>query len=247
MSASPYPAGLTPEMVALAGVSLRVKRPRYDWSAVARPAQLPPPGEWRTWLVMAGRGFGKTRTGAEWLTEEVQSGRMRRVAVVAPTAADARDVMVEGESGLLAVGTRRLFRPTYEPSKRRLTWPNGAIGTLYSADEPERLRGPQHDGSWSDEIGVWRYPDAWDQLQFGLRLGIDPRQIATTTPRPTTLVRSLAGVDRPDVVVTRGTTHENAANLAPAFLEQIANRYEGTRLGRQEIGGELLTLSLIHI
>jgi len=228
-------------MVALAGVSLRAKRPRYDWSAVARSAQLPPPGEWRTWLVMAGRGFGKTRTGAEWLTEEVQAGRMRRVAIVAPTAADARDVMVEGESGLLAVGTRRGFRPTYEPSKRRLTWPNGAMGTLYSADEPERLRGPQHDGAWSDEIGVWRYPDAWDQLQFGLRLGTDPRQVATTTPRPTTLVRSLVGPDRQDVVVTRGSTHENAANLAPVFLEQIANRYEGTRLGRQEIGGELLT------
>ena len=234
---------------ALAEVRLHayLVRPRYVWYAKdgvpgeARPAQTPPDGNWRTWLVMAGRGFGKTRTGAEWLTEEVQAGRMRRVAVVAPTAADARDVMVEGESGLLAVGTRRLFRPTYEPSKRRLTWPNGAIGTLYSADEPERLRGPQHDGAWADEIGVWRYPDAWDQLQFGLRLGTDPRQVATTTPRPTALVRSLIARVGQDVEMTGGTTRDNAANLAPAFLDQIITRYEGTRLGRQEIGGELLT------
>ncbi len=211
--------------------------PRGDWERIARPNQLPPPGDWRTWLVLAGRGWGKTRTGAEWVRAQVEQGTARRVALVGPTAADVRDVMVEGTSGILSISPNHA-RPIYEPSKRRLTWPNGAIATTFSADEPDRLRGPQHDCAWADELAAWRFPDAWDQLQLGLRLGADPRQIVTTTPRPVRLVRDL--LNAPTTAVTRGSTGENAANLAPAFLDQIVKRYQGTRLGRQELDGELL-------
>lgn len=186
---------------------------------------------------MAGRGFGKTRTGAEWVRDEVMHHGARRVALVAPTAADARDVMIEGESGLLEVCTRYGFRPLYEPSKRRLTFPNGAKAYAYSADEPDRLRGPQHDLGWCDEIAAWRRPETWDNLQFGLRLGENPRQVATTTPKPVKLVRAL--VKEPTTAVTRGHTDENLANLAPAFRD-IIEKYRGTRLGRQELAGELL-------
>jgi phage terminase large subunit-like protein len=157
---------------------------------------------------------------------------------VAATAPDARDVIVEGESGILAVCPSS-ERPTYEPSKRRLTWPNGAIATTYSADEPDRLRGPQHTDAWADELASWRYPEAWDQLQFGLRLGLNPRAIVTTTPRPTPLVKDL--IASPTTHVTRGSTYENAANLAPAFLESIERKYAHTRLGRQEIFAEVLS------
>lgn len=209
----------------------------YDWPFWARPAQLPPQGNWRVWLLLAGRGFGKTRTGAELIRARVAAWSARRLALVAPTAADARNVMVEGESGILAISPP-WDRPRYEPSKRRLTWPNGAIATLYSADEPERLRGPQHDATWCDELGSWRYPEAWDMLMFGLRLGTDPRVVVTTTPRPTKLIRAL--IADPTAVVTRGSTYENRANLPPAFLDQIIRKYEGTRLGRQEIEAELL-------
>lgn len=209
----------------------------HDWRFWARPNQLPPPGDWRTWLLLAGRGFGKTRTITEWVRDEVQSGRCGRVALVAPTVADVRDVLVEGESGILAVSPDDA-RPTYEPSKRRLTWGNGAIATTYSADEPDRLRGPQHDRAACDEIAAWRYPETWDMLMFGLRLGDDPKAAVATTPRPVRLVRELLA--SPTTVVTRGTTYENAGNLAPAFLEQIVAKYEGTRLGRQELNAELL-------
>ena len=143
----------------------------HSWAAIARPNQLPPPGDWwQIWLLLAGRGFGKTRTLAEWVCEQVLFGLASRIALVAATAADARDVLVEGESGILAVAPP-WFRPIYEPSKRRLTWPNGAIGTTFSAEEPERLRGPQHDAAVCDELGSWSRPETWDMLQFGLRLG----------------------------------------------------------------------------
>jgi phage terminase large subunit-like protein len=210
---------------------------KTDWEFWARDAQLPPSGDWRVWLLLAGRGFGKTRTGAEFVRARVGSGRARHVALVAPTAADVRDVMVEGESGLLAVSPDK-ERPVYEPSKRRLTWLNGAVATMFSADEPERLRGPQHDLAWCDELAAWRYPEAWDMLMLGLRLGDDPRAVATTTPRPTKLIRALLA--DPTVAVTRGTTRANQANLAPAFLDAIVRRYRGTRLGRQELDAELL-------
>ncbi|MBV9551694.1 MAG: DNA-packaging protein [Alphaproteobacteria bacterium] len=210
---------------------------RHDWQQWARKSQMPPAGDWRTWLLLAGRGFGKTRTGAEFVRARIGARKAHHVALVAPTAADARDVMVEGESGLLAIGPPG-EQPWYEPSKRRLTWRNGAIATTYSADEPERLRGPQHDMAWCDELAAWRYPAAWDMLMFGLRLGDDPRTVVTTTPRPTKLIKGLLA--DPKVVVTRGSTFENRGNLAPAFLDQIVRRYEGTRLGRQELEAEIL-------
>jgi phage terminase large subunit-like protein len=213
---------------------------KYAWKPL--DAQKPPPGDWRVWLLLAGRGFGKTRTGAEFVRAQVEAGRARRIALVAPTALDARSVMVEGESGLLSIGPSQ-ERPAYEPSLHRLTWKRyGAVATLFSADEPNRLRGPQHDLAWCDELAAWRYPQAWDMLMFGLRLagpgGGDPRAIVTTTPRPIRLIRELLA--DPKVVVTRGRTADNAAHLAPAFLDQIVRRYEGTRLGRQELDGELL-------
>jgi phage terminase large subunit-like protein len=209
----------------------------YDWPFWARSNQLPPPGGWRIWLLLAGRGFGKTRTGAEFVRAHVAARTAGRLALVAPTAADARAIMVEGESGILAVSPY-WDRPRFEPSKRRLTWANGAIATLYSAAEPERLRGPQHDAAWCDELASWRYPEAWDMLLFGLRLGNDPRVVVTTTPRPTTLLRGL--LHDPTIAITRGTTYENRPNLAADFFEHIVRRYEGTLLGRQEIEAEFL-------
>ena len=217
---------------------------RFHWPSWARPGQLPPGGDWTVWLLLAGPGFGKTRVGAEWVRGEVCGatplgpGRYRRLALVAETAADARDVMVEGESGLLAVHPAE-FRPRYEPSKRRISWPNGAIATLYNATEPDQLRGPQHDAAWCDELAKWRHGEAtWDMLQFGLRLGERPRQVVTTTPRPLRLLKAILA--SPDTVTTRGTTHDNRENLAPAFFTRIIQRYEGTRLGRQELDGEIL-------
>lgn len=156
---------------------------------------------------------------------------------MAETAADARDVMIEGDSGILACSPP-WFKPRYEPSRRRLTWPNGARATSYSAEKPDQLRGPQHDLAWADELAKWRYVDAWDQLLFGLRLGMNPQCTITTTPRPTPLVKSLAK-DRLSVL-TRGSTYENLGNLAPPFLEAILKKYEGTRLGRQELDAEIL-------
>ena len=209
----------------------------YDCRLWQRPKQGTPPGDWTIWLILAGRGFGKTRTGAEWVREQVTQGGAGRVALVGPTAADVRDTMIEGESGLLAVFPPE-ERPKYEPSKRRVTFHNGAVATAYSADEPDRLRGPNHDLAWCDELAAWRYPDAWDMLVFGLRIGIHPRALVTTTPRPTAIIRNLVG--RGDVEVVRGSTFENRQNLAPSFFDEVVARYEGTRLGRQELHAEIL-------
>lgn len=216
----------------------------YDWGFWGRPSQFAPPGDWLTWLILAGRGFGKTRTGGEWVRSIVcgstplSGGGYGRIALVAETAADARDVLVEGESGLLAIHPPG-FRPNYEPSKRRLTWPNGAVATLYNAVEPDQLRGPQHDAAWCDELAKWRYAqETWDQLQFGLRLGVDPRQCITTTPRPIPTLRQIMKTDT--TAITRGSTYDNRANLASSFLSQVIERFEGTRLGRQELNAELL-------
>lgn len=219
----------------------------WDWRFWARPEQIEPLGDWSNWLILAGRGFGKTRTGAEWVRSVVSGdtplapGRFHRLALVAETAADARDVIVEGVSGILAV-TPRDFRPLYEPSKRRLTWPNGAVATLFSAEDPEQLRGPEHDAAWCDELAKWRYAqEAWDMLQFGLRLGDVPRCVITTTPRPIPIVRELLKQEASGLAkVTRGRTLDNQANLAARFIEKIVDRYAGTRLGRQELDAELL-------
>ncbi|MGR3524848.1 MAG: DNA-packaging protein [Paracoccaceae bacterium] len=212
----------------------------YDWRGFnARPDQIAPDGDWDIWLALAGRGWGKTRTGAEWIREQVEAGA-KRIALVAETAADARDVMVEGESGLLSLYPPS-DRPLYEPSKRRVTWANGAVATLFNATEPDQLRGPQFDCAWSDEIAKWRYArESWDQLQFGLRLGAHPRQMVTTTPRPIELVKAIVSGQEGKVVVTRGRTMDNASNLAAPFLRKIKAKYEGTRLGRQELDAEIL-------
>lgn len=216
----------------------------WDWRAWARPNQLPPEGDWLTWLVLAGRGFGKTRCGSEWVRSiacgrtPMAPGTHRRIAIVAETAADARDVLVEGDSGILSVHPTDM-RPMYEPSKRRLTWPNGAVATLYNAVEPDQLRGPQHDAAFCDELAKWRYArETWDQLQFGLRLGNDPRQIITTTPRPIPVLKEIMASST--TRTTRGSTYDNRANLADAFVKQIIAKYEGTRLGRQELNAEIL-------
>jgi predicted phage terminase large subunit-like protein len=213
-----------------------------DWSTQARPEQLPPPGDWWTiWLILAGRGFGKTRTGAEWVRAIAEAATVHRIALVGPTASDVRDVMVEGESGLLAISPNH-NRPTYEPSKRRITWDNGCIATMFSSEEPDRLRGPQHGAAWCDELASWRnIAETWNMLQFGMRLGKSPRTLISTTPRPVKLLRELLAREGQDVAVTRGSTYDNRDNLAPSFFSQIVKAYEGTRLGRQELNAELLT------
>lgn len=215
----------------------------FDWRGTfARPDQVIPDallkGDKDGWFACAGRGWGKTRVGAEAVRECVERHGYRRVGLIAPTAADARDVMVEGESGLLAVSPPWMM-PVYEPSKRRLTWPNGAVGTLFSADEPERLRGPQYDVIWADEFAAWRYAmEAWDNATFGLRLGNKPLKFVTSTPKPTPMVRAL--VADPDFVLTRGSTFDNAANLAASALRTFRRKYEGTRVGLQELYANIL-------
>lgn len=220
---------------------------KWHWRFWARPNQIAPSGLWNTWLVLAGRGFGKTRMGSEWIRENVcgptplargNSG-WERIAIVAETAADARDVMVLGDSGILACHPKD-FRPEWSPTNRRLTWPNGVSAWVYNATEPDQLRGPQHHAAWSDELAKYRYmQETWDQLQFGLRLGEHPRALVTTTPRPLPLIKRL--MDDVDTVVTRGATLDNKSNLAANTVKQLYERYGGTRLGRQELQGEVLT------
>lgn len=211
----------------------------YDWRFWARPKQLPPAGRWFLWLLRTGRQWGKTLTGAQWVRTQIEEEGRRSIALVSDTAADARDVMIEHpQSGILAVSPP-WFRPIYEPTKRRLTWPNGAQARTFSAEDPEQLRGPQHDAAWCDELGKWKHQlETWDNLMFGLTLGLDPRCIITTTPRPTPLIKALS--HRADVILTQGHTLENIDNLAPDVRERIIARYQGTRLGRQELAGELL-------
>jgi len=210
----------------------------HDWQFWARPSQCAPQGDWTTWLILGGRGAGKTRAGAEWVRAQVQQGRAGHLALIGESYAEAREVMVEGVAGLRALGPES-ERPRYEATRRRLLWPNGAVATLFSASDPEGLRGPQFDAAWSDEAAKW--PDAeaaWAMLQFGLRLGEHPRQVVTTTPRAVPLVKKLLA-DK-TVRVTRATTYDNRANLAHAFFSTVIRTYEGTRLGRQELDGEML-------
>lgn len=208
-----------------------------DWYATkARPEQCPPAGDWRTWLILAGRGWGKTRTGAEWL--RAQRDTCPRMAIIAPTFADARDTCVEGESGLLAI-----CKPSevtkWNRSIGEFEFSNGAQVKLFSGDKPARLRGPQHHALWFDELAAFQYIQAaWDMAMFGLRLGDNPRAVVTTTPRPLPLIKTLLADAKTHV--TKGSTYDNRANLAPAFFEDIVSRYEGTRLGRQELDAELI-------
>lgn len=209
---------------------------RYDWQFWARDKQHVPDRQFFIWLILAGRGFGKTRTGAETVREWIKTNAY--VNLIGATADDARDIMIEGESGILAVCPPD-ERPAYVASKRRLEWQNGAISLIFTADEPERLRGKQHYKIWADELGAWRYPEAWEQAMFGLRLGDNPQGVVTTTPKPTKLIIELMKDSRN--VVTAGTTYENRANLAQGFFDYVIKKYEGTRLGRQELNAELLT------
>lgn len=209
----------------------------FDWRFWADPRQLPPPGNWRVWLMLAGRGFGKTRTGAEWVRARAEGDGRLRIALVGATAAEARRVMVEGESGLLAIAPAAT-RPKWEPSRGRLTWRSGAQAFIYSGENPEGLRGPQHHLAWGDELAKWAYPQAtWDNLAMTMRLGERPQTLVTTTPRPLALLRALKAA--PDTVTVTGRTIENRL-LPAAFLAAMQADYGGTRLGRQELDGELI-------
>lgn len=233
-------AGLDPETL------------RWDWSFWGRPEQQKPEGDdWNIWLVLAGRGFGKTRLAAEWVRDEAKytNTGQRRFALVARTAADVRDVIVEGESGIINVSPPS-ERPHYEPSKRRLTWPNGNMATLFTADEPDSLRGPQFTHAWGDEVAAWRQtPDAagmtaFDNLRVGTRLGAKPKILITTTPKRVPLLYSLiAEADKfpGKVIITKGSTMDNRGNLSEAYMDAIMGVYEGTRLAQQELYGEMLS------
>jgi phage terminase large subunit-like protein len=220
-----------------------------DFAVLAHPHQEPPPAAnsgspWTTWLLLGGRGAGKTRLGAEWVRALTQARPpyadhgYRRIALVGETLHDVREVMIEGPAGLLR-SAPRAERPLWLPSRRRLAWQNGAVAEAFSAEDPEALRGPQFDAAWCDELAKWRDGEAaFDMLQFGLRLGVRPRQLITTTPRPSALIRRL--IADPRTALTRAATHANAAHLSPAFLAEVVARYAGTRLGRQEIDGEII-------
>ena len=215
---------------------------RHHWRVWARSKQLPPSGDWRLWLIMAGRGFGKTRAGAEWIRAVAGAQPQARIAIVAASLAEARAVMVEGESGLIEVTPPELA-PDFEPSLRRLTWPNGAQATLYSAYEPESLRGPQHSHAWCDEVAKWdnageRAMRCWDNLLMGLRLGEKPRILATTTPRAVPLLKRLIAAE--DTAITRGSTEDNLDNLPERYVADIRREYGKSLLGRQELDGELI-------
>ncbi|OQW60741.1 MAG: ATP-binding protein [Proteobacteria bacterium SG_bin9] len=220
-----------------------------QWSLFAHDHQVPPSlapnGEpWLTWLLIGGRGAGKTRAGAEWVRAQalglapVADTKAAQIALIGESEHDVREVMVEGLSGILAVHTRA-ERPVWAPSRRRLEWNNGAVAYAFSAEDPESLRGPQFDCAWADELAKWRYADAtFDMLQFGLRLGSRPRQLITTTPRPMPLIKRLMA--DPSTAVTHAPTTANAFHLSPAFLKNVMARYAGTRLGRQELDGEII-------
>jgi len=212
-------------------------RAARDWRFTARDAQRPPAGDWRVWLLMGGRGSGKTRAGAEWVHALALAKPEIRIALVAETLGDAREVMIDGVSGICRIARRG--RPDFEASRRRLVWPNGSIGQIFSSEDPESLRGPQFHLAWADELGKWKHAqETWDMLQFGLRLGEDPRVLVTTTPRPVPLLRALAA--DPATAVRHIRTTDNARHLSPGFLAAVAARYGGTRLGRQELDGELI-------
>jgi phage terminase large subunit-like protein len=207
----------------------------HDWAFWARPEQTPPPGDWVYWLILAGRGAGKTRAGAEAVRKWTKTFAL--VNLVGATHDDVRDIMVLGESGLMAICPRE-ERPRYARASARLAWPNGAISQLFSAEEPDRLRGKQHEKLWCDELAAWRRPDAFEQALLGLRLGAKPQAVITTTPRPTKIIKQL--VTDKDAIVTRGSTFDNRHHLAQAFIERIAERYAGRSIGRQELFAEIV-------
>lgn len=229
-----------PQTTRLTASPALLRRLVRDWRLCGRLSQQAPSGPWRTWLLLGGRGSGKTRTGAEWVQALAQgAGRQTdlRIALVAETLSDAREVMVDGISGLCRIAG--WFRPDYEASRRRLVWPNGAIAQIFSSEDPESLRGPQFHAAWCDELAKWKHPqETFDMLQFGLRLGTLPRQVVTTTPRNLPLLKAILA--DPETRATRLATVDNSAHLAPGFIAALEARYGGTRLGRQELAGELI-------
>lgn len=243
-------ASLSPEQRKLVLANVDMDSLQWDWSSWARPEQMPPNNKnWSIWLYLAGRGAGKTRSAAEWIRERAKytnEGQLR-FALVARTAADVRDVIVEGESGIISVSPPS-EKPHYEPSKRRLTWPNGNTATLFTADEPDGLRGPQCHYAWADELAAWRQtPDAagmtsWDNLRVSARLGSNPQIIATTTPKRVPVLYNLISEAEKTgrVIISKGSTLDNAGNLSEAYLQAITGLYEGTRLAQQELYGEML-------
>lgn len=244
-------------VVAVKRKQLEVKRAADPWGKSARhsgwvegadgtpiwKSQLPPPGDWVTWLIMAGRGFGKTRTGAEWVRAEVMAGKRERLYLAGRTIDEVRDVMVEGPAGIIACCEAYGFSARYEVQRRRVVFGNGATARMFSAEEPDQARGPEYDGGWADEAAAWKKNgELWDNLQFGFRrrgpLGHQPQQVVTTTPKPVAVVRKILALAH--LVLTRGSSYENRANLADVYYDQVIRPYEGTRLGRQELEGELL-------
>ncbi|MDC0394903.1 terminase family protein [Alphaproteobacteria bacterium] len=211
----------------------------YDWKIWARPKQLPPDGvDWRVWLLMAGSGFGKTRSGSEYIRWIVETNRGKHLALIGDTMDDVRSVMIEGKSGILSVSPP-WFKPKYYPSRRLLEWPNGAVAKCFAADSPEQLRGPEFDFGWADEIAKWRYPEAWDNLNLALRIGKTPQICVTTTPRPKPWLIELAKAH--DTRLVTGHSKENNANLSAGFISAMIRKYDGTSLGQQELAGELIT------
>tara|TARA_R100001443_G_scaffold487_3_gene1984 strand:+ start:981 stop:2240 length:1260 start_codon:yes stop_codon:yes gene_type:complete len=221
----------------LSELELETRLLRLKWVDMARPKQLTPKGQWAIWLILAGRGWGKTLTGAQDMAWYGLSNPDSRLAIIAPTFADGRDTCIEGDSGLLSILNEKVIA-NYNRSLGELVLHNGTRYKTFSSDTPERLRGPQHHRAWCDELGSWKYTETWDQMMFGLRLGDNPKVIVTTTPKPIPLVKELA--KRGDIHITTGNTFENEENLADSALSQFKEKYEGTRLGRQELYAEIL-------
>lgn len=246
-SAAGWLASATPEVVdeflkGLSDEALMALPWLFEFWAL--PHQIAPDGAWKTWVIMGGRGAGKTRAGAEWVRAQVEGarpldeGRARRVALVGETVDQVREVMIFGDSGILAV-TPPDRKPVWEATRKRLVWPNGAVGEVYSAHSPESLRGPQFDAAWVDELAKWSKAEAaWDMLQFALRLGSHPQQVVTTTPKNVGVLKAI--LKNPSSVLTQAPTEANKAYLAASFIEEVRARYAGTRLGRQELDGVLL-------
>lgn len=210
---------------------------KVSWEKVARPNQLAPPGMWNIWMILAGRGFGKTRSAAETIKKWATAGEYKRIALISNTIQEARQVMVEGESGLLSISDENEKLEFY-PSRRLLRWPNGSVATLYGAENYEQLRGPQFDAAWIDEFAKFQHPkETFEQLSFSLRLGKNPKTILTTTPRPIQFIKDI--MKRDDVITTRGTSLENLQNLSPTFVKQL-EYLKGTRLEAQEIYAEII-------